>query len=122
MEVALAEYAALRAEIDRRAGTQWSVFALQIGSSGAIGSLAISSRSNIGLLLLIPLSSYMLGTRYILHDFHIRVIHRYIGTSLSLRLSNDLGWEDWKMEALAQETDPSNWWTVAGWNPLHLRG
>jgi hypothetical protein len=113
-----AEYGALRSEIDRRAGTQWNVFALQVASAKAIGSFALSSQ-NVELLLLIPLSSYMLGCRYILHDYYIKPIHRYIETRISPRLNDDLHWEGWKKAATERETDPRNWLTVTGWNFTH---
>ena len=77
-QIMLAEYAALRTEVDRRAAIQWNVLALQLTSAGVIASLAISRTSEIALLLVIPLSSYMLGSRYILHDFHLKLISRYI--------------------------------------------
>jgi len=85
-QIMLAEYAALRTEVDRRATVQWNVLALQLTSAGVIASLAISHASDIALLLVIPLSSYMLGSRYILHDFHLKLISRYIRDSLSGRL------------------------------------
>ena len=85
-QIMLAEYAALRTEVDRRAAIQWNVLALQLTSAGVIASLAISRTSEIALLLVIPLSSYMLGSRYILHDFHLKLISRYIRESLSGRL------------------------------------
>ena len=85
-QIMLAEYAALRAEVDRRATVQWSVLALQLTSAGVIASLAIATASQIVLLLVVPLSSYMLGSRYILHDFHLKLISRYIRDSLSGRL------------------------------------
>ena len=100
----LAEYAALRAEVDRRAGTQWSVFALQVASAGAIGSFALSFKSNVELLLLIPLSSYVPNSRYILHDYHIKLIHEYIRTCLFPRLNDVLQWEGWKAAASARDT------------------
>jgi hypothetical protein len=62
-QVLLAEFSALRAEVDRRANVQWTIFALYLGSAGVFASLAISTASDIALLLLIPLSSYMLGNR-----------------------------------------------------------
>jgi uncharacterized membrane protein YhfC len=52
----------LRSEIDRRTNVQWNVIALQITSPGVIASLAISRVTDIALLLVIPLLSYMLGT------------------------------------------------------------
>jgi hypothetical protein len=96
-QIMLAEYAALRTEVDRRATVQWNVLALQLTSAGVIASLAISHTSEIALLLVIPLSSYMLGSRYILHDFHLKLISRYIRDSLSGRLGENLAWESWKI-------------------------
>ena len=96
----LAEYAALRTEVDRRAAIQWNVLALQLASAGVIASLAISRTSEIALLLVIPLSSYLLGSRYILHDFHLRLISRYIRDSLSGQLQGHLAWESWKISQI----------------------
>jgi hypothetical protein len=62
VQVLLAEYAGLRAEIERRTNLQWSVFALQLASAGAITSVAISTAGDLALLLIVPVSSYMLGT------------------------------------------------------------
>ena len=67
-QIMLAEYAALRTEVDRRATVQWNVLALQLTSVSVIASPAISHASDIALLLVIPLSSYMLGSRYILES------------------------------------------------------
>ena len=70
----LAEYAALRTEVDRRATVRWNVLALQLTSAGVMASLAISHASDVALLLVIPFVVYMLGGRYILHDFHLSCI------------------------------------------------
>jgi hypothetical protein len=118
-QVMLAEYSALRAEVDRRANVQWNVLALQLTSASVIASLAISRVSDIALLLVIPLSSYMLGSRYILHDFHLKLISSYIRDSLSGRLGGNLAWESWKISQIAPEAKPGRWLTVAGWNLLH---
>jgi hypothetical protein len=98
--ILLAEYAALRSETERRSTIQWNVFALQIASAGAIISLAIASATNSALLLVVPLTSYMLGNRYLLHDFHVKLIHRYVRDSLSNRLSGNLRWEAWREREL----------------------
>jgi hypothetical protein len=114
----LAEYSALRAETERRANIQWNVFALQIGSAGAIASVAISSVSNVAILLLVPFSSYMFGSRYILHDFHIKLIQRYITKSLSPRLGGGLQWGSWKAEETSTAAQRP-WFGVIGWNTVH---
>jgi len=118
-QVMLAEYSALRSEVDRRANVQWNVVALQITSAGVIASLAISRTADIALPLVIPLLSYMLGTRYILHDYHIRLITRYISDSLSGRLNNHLAWEAWKANQMRPDVEPRRWLTATGWNRLH---
>jgi hypothetical protein len=114
-QVMLAEYGALRAEVDRRANVQWNVLALQITSTGVIAGLAISHVSDIALLLVIPLSSYLLGSRYILHDYRIKLISRYIRDSLSRRLGGHLAWE---ISQIAPDVRPRRWLTPAGWNLL----
>src|SRR5208283_2253138 len=42
-QVMLAEYSALRSEVDRRVNLQWNVVALQVTSAGVIASLAIGT-------------------------------------------------------------------------------
>ncbi|HEY0447828.1 hypothetical protein [Actinophytocola sp.] len=117
-QVMLAEYAALRAEIDRRATVQWHVFALQLAAAGAIASVAVSTAANVALLVIIPVSSYMLGFRYLLHDFHIKLIHRYLRDSLSERLQGNLQWDSWKPEGFAEASDPRRF-GVTSWNFWH---
>jgi hypothetical protein len=118
-KVMLAEYAALRAEVDRRTNVQWNVVALQITSAGVIASLAISHVSDIALLLVIPLLSYMLGSRYILHDRHLKLISGYIRDSLSGRLHDHLEWDSWKMSRIESDAQWERWMTPTGWNLLH---
>jgi hypothetical protein len=117
-QIMLAEYAALRTEVERRATMQWNVVALQLASAGAIASIAISATSNLALLLLVPLSSYLLGSRYILHDFHIKLIRRYLRESLAERLADHIQWESWRTAALAAPTT-RGWFSVTGWNFVH---
>jgi len=117
-QILLAEYTALRAEIERRTTVQWNVFALQLASAGAIAGVAISAAGNLALLLLIPLSSYLLGSRYLLHDFHIKLIARYVRDSLTERLSGRLQWEVWRRTELSAPTS-RGWFSVTGWNLTH---
>jgi hypothetical protein len=114
--VRLAEYNALRVEIERRANIQWSVTALQFTTAATVAGLAISRASDFALLLLIPLLSYMFGTRYILHDFHIRLITQYLRESLSERLNNELQWDEW-YDAKYVRRDNRRWFSVTGWLP-----
>lgn len=116
--VRLAEFSSLRTEMDRRANVQWNVFALQITSAGAIAGVAITSTSNYAILLLIPFSSYMLGGRYILHDFHLKLIQKYIDDFLSPQLGGELGWGIWKAR-ITSRTQPSPWRGVVTWDAVH---
>jgi hypothetical protein len=77
-QVMLAEYSALQSELDRRVNLQWNVVAFQVTSVGVIASLALSRVADIAVLLVIPWLCYVLGNRYILHDYHIKLISRYI--------------------------------------------
>jgi hypothetical protein len=117
-QIMLAEYSALRTEIERRTTIQWNVYALQITSAGAVSALAISAASNFVLLLIIPLSSYMLGGRYLLHDFHIKLIQRYFRDSRSGRLSGRLEWERWKAQTLP-DVEGRRWFRVTNWMVFH---
>jgi hypothetical protein len=118
-QILLAEYAALRAETERRATVQWHIFALQVTSAGAITSLAIAAAGTVALLLLVPFVSYMLGNRYLLHDAHLKLIRTYIRDSLSSRLSGHLQWEGWRDQELVPVVARQRWFTATGWNALH---
>lgn len=116
----LAEYSALRSEVDRRVNLQWNVVALQVTSAGVIASLAISRAADAALLLVIPLLSYMLGQRYILDDYYINLISRYIRDSLSGRLGDHLGWESWKSGQMESDQQQGHWpAATAKWRLLH---
>ena len=119
-QVMLAEYSALQSDVDRRVSQQWNVVALQVTSVGVVASLAISRVADIALLLVIPWLCYVLGNRYILHDYHIRLINRYIRDSLSGRLGGHLAWESWKRDQMRSDAKPRPSWLIAtGWNLFH---
>jgi hypothetical protein len=119
VQVTLAEYAALRAEVDRRANVQWNILALQITSTGVIASLAISRAVDIALLLVIPLLSYMLGSRYIIHEYHINLISTYIRDELWTKLHESLSWEIWKKKKMESDPRAKRMLTTKGWRLLH---
>lgn len=91
----LAEFAALRSEIDRRASTQNTLFVSQLTVTGAIFSFAVSAPSRTALLLILPISSYMFGVRYVAQQKAIFTIARYIREDLSARVPGGLKWEAW---------------------------
>lgn len=93
----LAEFAALRTEIERRATTQWHVLALQIGIAGAVFGFALSGQRREVLLLVIPIATYMTFGRYITQVAFIHLIGQYIRTDLSHRVPGGLRWEEWRL-------------------------
>jgi hypothetical protein len=91
----LAEFAALRNEIDALWKSQMQIFALQLTVVGAVFSFVLSHREQTELLLLVPVVSYLLGARYISLERGMLLIGRYIRESLSDRVPGGLGWESW---------------------------
>lgn len=96
----LAEFAALRQEIERRNVVQHGLFALQLTSAGAIFSFAIAGSGRSGFLLIIPISSYMLCARYVEQQLGIQRAATYIRTELSRRIPGGLGWEAWQIQQI----------------------
>jgi hypothetical protein len=92
----LAEFTALRAEVERRATGQWNVLALQIAIAGAVFGFALSAPRREILLLVVPIASYMTCGRYIIHARGLRLISIYIRESLSDRVPGGLLWEQWR--------------------------
>ncbi len=93
----LAEFVALRTEIERRSTIQWHVLALQITIAGAIFGFALSGTRREALLLVIPMTTYMTFGRYITHAVFITLIGKYIHTELSPRVPGGLRWERWRV-------------------------
>ncbi|MEV4313421.1 hypothetical protein [Actinocrispum sp. NPDC049592] len=112
----LAEFAALRAEIERRSNHQHNLIALQITSAGTLFAFAMSSGGRSALLLILPVTSYMLTARYISYYYGIRLVADYISLVLSPRVGGSLGWEDWRQENLHRHYDRA----LTMVNPLYI--
>jgi hypothetical protein len=93
----LAEFVALRQEIERRNVVQHALFVLQLTSAGAIFSFTLSGKAHAGFLLIIPVSAYMLCARYVEQQFGIQRAASYIKNELSDRVPGGLGWEAWQV-------------------------
>jgi hypothetical protein len=91
-DVALAEFTALRQEIDSRSTTQQNLFVLQLTSAGALFGFALSGPSRTLLLLIIPFSTYLLCTRSLVQITAIAVIGEYIRDELEPAIEG-LAWE-----------------------------
>ncbi|GAM44612.1 hypothetical protein KP696_33260 [Nocardia seriolae] len=111
----MAEFAALRAEIDTRISLQQAILVLQLTTAGAIFSFALSNPSRTRFLLILPLTTYALCARHSLHHFGIVRLGTYIRESLSRRVPGELQWEDW---LIAHPRVPLRF--VAWANPLYL--
>lgn len=109
----LAEYAALRAEILHRNGTQQNLLTLQLTITGAIFSFALST-STVYLLLVVPLSTYMLVGRYLGQQAGVMKCSTYIRTELTNRVPGGFGWEAWIRD---QHPQLRNLWAL---NPLFI--
>jgi putative Mn2+ efflux pump MntP len=96
----LAEFSALRQEIERRNLVQHGLFVLQLTSAGAIFSFVLAHKDHLGFLLIIPISTYMLCARYVEQQYGIQRAAIYIKTELSNRVPGGLGWEAWQTQHL----------------------
>jgi hypothetical protein len=95
VEVPLAEFSALRNELLQYLSMQWNTFVFQLTTTGIVFSFALTGKSRIGFLLIIPIVSYALGGRYLQNDRSIREIGIYIMDELSPRVPGGLEWEAW---------------------------
>lgn len=107
----LAEFAALRAEIDALSRTKVQLFTLQLTVTGAVFSFAISNPSLGGLLLIVPISSYLLCALYVSTEADALAIGSYIRAELSVKVPGGLGWEGWWREHSAR-VGRLNGWTL----------
>jgi hypothetical protein len=94
----LAEFAALRQEIERRSQIQHNIFTLQLTISGAVFSFALSNHARVYFLLIVPISTYMLAGRYVTQHFGIIYAGKYIKEVLGALVPGGLGWERWLID------------------------
>lgn len=91
----LAEYSALRDEIQERVKAQQQMLSLQITLSGAVFGFAISRPGLTALLLIVPFSSYLFCGRLVAQHFGTLRVAKYIKEELSGRVPGGLRWEEW---------------------------
>lgn len=97
-EGALAEFGSLRAEMDSRYKYQQQILALQLTLTSAVFAFGLSKPAPLGILMIVPLSSYLLCGRYVGQRTAMRWIARYINEQLSPRVPGGLGWSRWSAE------------------------
>lgn len=91
----LAEFSALREEIQERIRAQQQILALQLTLAGAIFGFVISRPGMTALLLIVPFGSYLLCGRWVAQHFGVVQVARYIREELSGRVPGGLRWEEW---------------------------
>lgn len=94
----LAEFKALRQEIERRSKIQYNVFALQLTTAAAIFSFAMSSRDRLEFLLIIPISTFMLCGEFVDQIIGMNKAAIYINEELNPCIPGGLRWELWSHE------------------------
>lgn len=93
-EIRLAEFTALRQEIERRSQIQFNLFVLQLTASGAVFSFALArSAGRSPFLLIIPISTFMLCAEYVDQIYGQRIVAKYIREELAV--PGELQWESW---------------------------
>jgi hypothetical protein len=91
----LAEFNNLRQEILERIRTMNQLLSLQLTTTGTLFGFALSDTGTIGLLLIVPFSSYLICGRLAAQHFSMLQVAAYIKDDLSLRVPGGLGWEEW---------------------------
>lgn len=92
----LAEFAALRQEIEARFQRQHTFQTLQITAVAAVFSFALSNTELTGILLGIPIISYLFCGGFTSQHYAITRIGNYIRDHLSERVPGGLSWEQWR--------------------------
>jgi hypothetical protein len=112
----LAEYTALRAEVDKLQELLWKVMSFQITTAGATFGFSLSSGTRAPLLLIVPFSSYMLMARWALYRRMMSRVADYITEQLEPRVPGGLRWERWIRDSRDRYRIPHLLWV----NPVAL--
>ena len=94
----LAEYKALRTEIDANVQIEHTLATFQLTSGGAFFAFVLAHADLTLLLLIIPGVSYLLAARYMRVHYHILHLAEYMANSLSNRVPGGVLWEWWAAE------------------------
>jgi hypothetical protein len=94
-EGAVAEFTALRQEMDRRSTAQQGLLALHITATGALASIVLREPSKILVLLVLPFTSFAFCSLYLDNSLQILRAAKYIADELDSKVPGGLGWESW---------------------------
>jgi hypothetical protein len=82
LQVALAEFSALRSEIKDRSSYAWALVNLDITATAALFGFVLSKSADPKLLLALPLLAPALGLLFLDHAYNINNLGSYIGKRL----------------------------------------
>jgi hypothetical protein len=85
LQIVLAEFAALRGEIQGRSSAAWTLLGLNLTASSAVAGFVLSDRADPLLLLLLPFLSSSLGLLFLDHGINLDRIGTYIKQELKPR-------------------------------------
>lgn len=102
----LAEFDALRREIEARIAMQHQIFTLQLTTAGAIFGLVLSKQNLWPIVLIVPVTSFLFAGSYLSLHLTIRQAARYIEGELSPRVPGGLHWEVYFKDYRKKVTQP----------------
>ena len=82
LQVALAEFSALRGEIKDRSASAWTMVSLNITATSAVLGFVLSKGADPLLLLALPIVAPSLGMLFIDHAYNINNLGSYIGARI----------------------------------------
>lgn len=91
LDVALAEFRALRDEIGARASSSHTLININAVASGVAAGLVVNNPGRVELLLVLPILSPVLGLLWLDHAHNIRNIGDYINETLRPQISAAVG-------------------------------
>ena len=100
LQVKLAEYSALRAEIGTHTSVQQGIFALTVTLAGTLAGFALD-KGDPQLILMLPIATLLLGSGYIEETRRIFVLAAYIVQELAT--GEAAGLANWETSAFRSE-------------------
>lgn len=92
----LEEYRSLRQEIDARSRNQHQILSFQLTTVGGIFAFVITKTEFHQLLVIVPVTSYLLCGRFVTQVYAVLAAARYIRRHLSQQVPGGLSWEKWQ--------------------------
>ncbi|MGH3736107.1 MAG: hypothetical protein ACRDT6_10890 [Micromonosporaceae bacterium] len=92
----LAEYASMRQEIESCIDRMTRLYLFQLSTAGAIFAFVLSGGGRSGLLLIVPISSYLLYVAWLNNYESVMHIGKFIDTVLGPKIGGGVHWESWR--------------------------